>query len=102
MAANFKISPHRSHGELQLELIGDFDGTSACQLLNTLGESCGFSKVLIDTKRLRKIYPFGIDTFQKNLYRLKDRDLFLVFRGNQAPRIAPEVNGCFPVIVRKE
>ena len=54
MAANFKISPRRSHGELQLELIGDFDGTSACQLLNTLGETCGFSKVLIDTKRLRK------------------------------------------------
>ena len=69
----------------------NFDGTSACELLNVLKESPRtFLKISIDTRGLRHIYPFGVDTFQKNLYRLKDRPFRLEFIGENATRLAPE------------
>ena len=44
MASNFTISVHRNSDQLDLRLMGDFDGTSACELLNALeknGDSVG-------------------------------------------------------------
>lgn len=93
MAANFKIAIHRMSASLELELAGDFDGTSACELLNVLNEECdGVDRVLVDTGSLREIYPFGIDTFQNNLYRLKEKPIRLVFAGKNAMCLAPERN----------
>lgn len=96
MAANFKIAIHRMNGSLEIELAGDFDGTSACELLNVLNEKCdGVDRVLVDTSGLKEIYPFGLDTFQNNLYRLKEKPIRLVFTGEHATRIAPERNKFF-------
>jgi anti-anti-sigma regulatory factor len=96
MAANFKIAIHRMNASLELELAGDFDGTSACELLNVLNEKCdGVDRVLVDTSGLKEIYPFGLDTFQNNLYRLKEKPIRLVFTGENATRIAPERNKFF-------
>jgi len=36
MAANFRISVHRSSDSLHMKLMGDFDGSSAWELLNVL------------------------------------------------------------------
>ncbi len=36
MSANFRISMHRNSENLHLKLMGDFDGSSACELLNVL------------------------------------------------------------------
>ena len=96
MASNFKISAHRNSGNLYLKLVGDFDGTSACELLNVMKKECqGAERVFIDTSGLVKIYPFGHDTFQNNLYVLKDRSIRLVFTGKNATEMAPEWNKFF-------
>jgi hypothetical protein len=96
MAANFTIAIHRMSAGLELKLAGDFDGTSACELLNVLKEKCdGVDSVLVNTTRLKDIYPFGQDTFQKNLYMLKGKPIRLVFTGKHATSIAPERNQFF-------
>jgi len=93
MAANFRIAIHRVSAGLELKLAGDFDGTSACELLNVLKEKCdGVDRVLVNTNRLRRIYPFGLDTFQNNLYRLKKKAIRLVFTGKKGMSLAPERN----------
>ncbi len=96
MASNFKISIHRNSNSLDLKLMGDFDGTSACELLNAMKENCdGVARVLVNTSGLKDIYPFGQDTFQNSLYLLKDRAFRLVFTGENAGSIAPERNKFF-------
>ena len=96
MASNFKIFIHRKKGKMNLKLVGDFDGTSACELLNALKDNRGETvKVVVDTSRLRGIYPFGLDTFQNNPYLLKDQPFRLVFVGENAACIAPERNRFF-------
>jgi len=91
MASNFKIIFHRNSDNLHLTLVGDFDGTSACELLNALKEKCnGVHRVFINTSRLKEIYPFGQDTFQNNLYLLKPQRIPFEFTGKNATQIAPE------------
>jgi len=91
MALNFRMSVQRNYGSLNLRLIGDFDGTSAYELLNVLAERCdGIGKAVIDTNGLQRVYPFGVDTFHKNLHILKGAPSGLVFTGEKAVEIAPE------------
>jgi len=91
MASNFRISTRRKQQTMELKLTGDFDGTSADELLHLLGKDTrGINRVLVDTRYVRRVYDFGADTFQKNLYRLKRLSLQLVFTGDKADLIAPE------------
>lgn len=91
MAKNFRISTHRNDENLHLKLMGDFDGTSAFELLNVLkGKSDRTSKVFIHTSGLRNIYPFGLNVFHNNLNVLKGKLAELVFTGENASRLAPE------------
>jgi hypothetical protein len=92
MASNFRISVHRDSNNLELKLAGDFDGTSACELLNVLKDKCddGVDTVAVNTSNLKDVYPFGRDTFQRNLYTLKGRRKRLAFTGRKANSIAPE------------
>jgi len=56
MAANFRIAIHRRRAGLELKLAGDFDGMSACELLNVLKEKCdGVDSVVVNTSRLKDI-----------------------------------------------
>ena len=96
MASNFKVFVSRKRDRLDIRLVGDFDGTSACELLNILKDNCnGVVRVLVNTNGLKEIYPFGQDTFQNNLYLLKDQPFRLVFTGEKATSIAPEHNRFF-------
>ena len=91
MASNFRIISSRKQRTMELKLTGDFDGTSADELLYMLGKDTkGIKRVLVDTKNVRRVYDFGRNTFQKNLYRLKMLPLQLVFIGDKADQIAPE------------
>ncbi len=66
MASNFRISIYRNSNRQELNHTGDFDGTSACELFNILSEkSDGVDRVLLNTSRLRRICPLGIDTLKK-------------------------------------
>lgn len=68
MANNFKLLSNRIRNRIRLNLSGDFDGSSAWELLNTLKNySYDSYHILIDTNRLSTIHPFGIEVFKKNL-----------------------------------
>ncbi len=91
MASNFKILVHRNSHRLHLVMRGDFDGTSAHELIHTLRENyLGQDKVFLHTSRLSQVDPFGVETFAKNLSMLDIGRKNLVFTGDYAAQIAPE------------
>lgn len=95
MASNFKIISHRSNETLHLKLIGDFDGSSAWQLLNLLKKSSnGFHRIIIHTSCLNNIYPFVLHTFHQILSDLKGDQIRLLFTGEKANQISPEKDLC--------
>ena len=99
MAANFKIFVHKNSENLHLKLIGDFDGSSAHELLNVLKSNCiGASKVFIHTSCLKRIYPFGREIFHKKLEALNKRSVSVLFTGEEAQQLAPENNKFFQVM----
>ena len=67
MASNFKISISQKDNNLHLDLLGDFDGSSASELIHvTRANSVGVSQVNIHTDNLSgRIHPFGQDIFNK-------------------------------------
>jgi anti-anti-sigma regulatory factor len=90
MATNFRISAHRNGEDLHLKLVGDFDGTSAHELLDVLRKRADHaSRVFIHTGSLRDIYPFGLNVFHANLDVLKGRSVRFVFTGENAPQFEP-------------
>jgi len=90
MASNFHIFRHRTRDSLHLKLEGDFDGSSALELINTLEEySAGFHQIFIDTNDLKTIHPFGRDVFQKNLGRFNKILNSLIFIGANEHKIIP-------------
>ena len=68
MASNFQISYNKQSTGMLLKLYGDFDATSAYELIEVLKKrSSDTSKIIIQTERLKNIYPFGLDVFRKSL-----------------------------------
>jgi hypothetical protein len=93
MASNFRITTVCRRKSIEFRLQGDFDGTSACELLNALQDKGGRTgRVVVDTSRLRRVYPFGQETFCNRLYLLKHLPIRLTFTGDKAGCIAPERN----------
>jgi hypothetical protein len=90
MASNFRVLIHRNGDNLHLKLIGDFDTTSASQLieiLTRLGRNS--SRIFIHTATLSEIHPFGARMFREDLAsRMTDPDP-LVFTGDGAASLAP-------------
>jgi stage II sporulation protein AA (anti-sigma F factor antagonist) len=72
MAKNFRVSSQRGNDRsLCLKLYGDFDATSACELIDILKESLQTChRVSIDTDGLRSVAPFGLDVFVPKVSRL--------------------------------
>jgi len=90
MAHNFKISTHRTIDNLYVRLIGDFDGSSAFELLNALRENLNSAKfILIDTYNLKEVYPFGREVFYYNFLRIKNQRIRIRFVGPNALNMAP-------------
>lgn len=95
MASKFKISSHQNGDNLHLMLIGDFDGSSAWELINVLKKITNdVFKVIIHTNSLKCIYSFDRDTFRRNLSDMNSRSFNLLFTGENASEIAPEKNLC--------
>ena len=85
MATNFKIGTHRNDENLHLKLKGDFDGTSAHELLDVVRKSAArTSRIFIHTGSLRDIHPFGLTVFRSNLDVLRGQFAELVFTGEKA------------------
>ena len=90
MAQNFKISTHRTIDNLYIRLMGDFDGSSAFELLNALCENLNSTKsILIDTYNLKKVYPFGREVFYYNFLNIRKQPTRIRFVGPNALQLAP-------------
>ena len=89
MASNFRIFLHETRDSLHLKLDGDFDGSSAHELFNTLKKhGVGFHQVFIDTNDLKTIDPFGRDVFQKKLSSFNKQLKNLIFIGENGHKIS--------------
>jgi ABC-type transporter Mla MlaB component len=88
MAHNFKIKLHKKAENMHIHLMGDFDGNSALELVNSIKDNVKNSQIIkIDTKELKKIYPFGQVVFNRNLTNIKDRQTRIEFTGKNASQI---------------
>lgn len=92
MASNFKILIHRNDDNLHFKLMGDFDGSSAFELINALKAHYGEAgNVVINTCGLSSIHPFGLVVFQKNC-PIDNLSCGLTFTGKHRDTIAPQGN----------
>lgn len=89
MAMNFRIVQLKNKNSIHLNLDGDFDGTSAHELINAL-KSCAAAaqKVVIHTNGLKLVHPFGMIVLQRNLSGLGVRRRNLVFVGHHGRRLS--------------
>ncbi len=73
MAVNFRIaSKELDTQSTALKLFGDFDGSSAWELINALNDNTREAgKIAINTDGLRAINPFGLDVYLPNMSKLK-------------------------------
>ena len=84
MASNFNIHHNLKNDNLYIELKGDFDGSSAMQLLHYLGNSLsGVKKIYINTDRFGHIGSFGRRIFRNNLPIRKGISLNIIFKGEK-------------------
>jgi hypothetical protein len=91
MACNFKIIVHKNSDNLHLKLAGDFDGSSALQLINSLKTRKNrTSRVFIHTSSLTDIYPFGKNVFENGLDSLEGQVTSFVFTGEKANQLIPK------------
>jgi len=90
MASNFQIFSYKTKDSLHLKLAGDFDGSSAHELINKLLEhGVGCYQIFIDTNDLKTIHPFGRAVFQKNFSILNKKLSNLIFIGENGHKISP-------------
>lgn len=88
MASNFKIYCHLNSENLHLKLMGDFDGSSAHELINTLAKYNGNTRrIFIHTCALSSVHPFGLNVFQKS-NSIKKLSNNLTFTGEYGETIA--------------
>ncbi len=74
MAVNFRVRTKEvSNQSLALQLFGDFDASSAFELINILDESVKKSRRLaINTDGLKTVYEFGINVFLPQMFKLNN------------------------------
>jgi hypothetical protein len=89
MASNFRIYCHQSRDNLHLKLTGDFDGSSAYELINLLKNYGGIARrIFIHTCFLSSVCSFGLDVFQKSR-TIKKLSRILTFTGEYGNKLAP-------------
>ena len=85
MATNFKILRTKSKNQVQLNLAGDFDGSSAFALVNEINLTVGDDEeVVVDTSGLRNLHPFGLSTFRCHFHPTEDLEKRISFQGAKA------------------
>jgi hypothetical protein len=83
MAKYFKILQHKDKECLHLKLRGDFDGSSAFELINALKKTGSVSKIYIHAERLKTIYTFGSEVFEKHMNEIKGPLKKILFTGKK-------------------
>jgi hypothetical protein len=89
MSSNFKILIHKKDDNLHMKLVGDFDGTSAHQLLNHIRKfHRKFPTIFVHTNCLKELIPFGVGVFNSLLRDLDRNRIRLVFTGEYATQFS--------------
>lgn len=89
MASNFGITIDRNGDGFGLKLAGDFDATSAYELIYAIKNLPEETiKVFIYTNGLKNIYPFGLDVFHRNISYRNGQTTNIVFAGNHASQLS--------------
>jgi hypothetical protein len=79
---------HETSDTLHLSLWGDFDGSSALELINILKANWRRTdRISINTGSLSAIHPFGRQVFNHNFSKLKDHQNDVSFIGKNADQI---------------
>ncbi len=90
MSIHFQVTFRKNNGNLHVSPKGDFDGSSAWELVNLLQEQYeGTGRVFINTKNLRKVCSFGCRTFKCNIHLSRVPVNQLFFKGEKGFEIAP-------------
>jgi hypothetical protein len=90
MASNFGISVDKNSDGFGLKLAGDFDATSAYELIYAIKKlPDDILKISIHTDGLKNIFPFGLDVFHRNMSPLDGQSKKMVFTGNKASHLSP-------------
>ena len=90
MASNFGIVIDKNSDGFSLKLVGDFDATSAYELINAIKKVPEDTlKLYIYTNGLKTIHPFGLDIFHKFMRSFNNQSAKIVFTGNNASHLSP-------------
>ena len=98
MASNFGIAIDKNSDGFGLKLAGDFDATSAYELIHAikkLPEETG--KIFIHTNGLKTIYPFGLKVFCRLMGSLNGQSTKIVFKGNKSLTVI--LGECLPDVL---
>jgi anti-anti-sigma factor len=91
MASNFHIEVDQTRDAYNLKLKGDFDATSAYELIYAIKKlPAETEKISIHTDGLKNIYPFGLDVFQRSAQSLNGRFAKIVLAGPNVSRLPLE------------
>jgi len=90
MASNFGISVDKMSDGFGLKLEGDFDATSAYELIYAIKKLPEKTvKLYIYTNGLKTIHPFGLDIFHKFMRSLNGQSAKILFTGRKASQLSP-------------
>lgn len=82
MSSKFQIVTTLENDALHLQMLGEFDGSAACDLIRKLEEGHSTaSQVLVDTTHLCSVHPFGKSVFDHRIGRLSKTTPGLLFVG---------------------
>jgi hypothetical protein len=92
MASNFGLAIDRNSDGFGLQLAGDFDGTSAYELIYAIKKLPEDTiKLYIYTNGLKTIHPFGLDIFHKFMRSFNGQSAKIVFTGRNASQLSPGI-----------
>lgn len=94
--AKCKISTQQQADSLHLNLSGEFDDVSICELIDVLKDNCvDGHQVIIHTDSLKNVSVSGIgrDVFQRNMNTFNDNSVDIKFMSGNGDR--PEAFGCY-------
>ena len=88
MSRNFKVETRYDRDAVHLRLAGEFDGSSACELLNTLNKLARVAKrVVVDTTSLTTVHDFGRGIFERRFIDNSQGPCQVVLEGDKTGRL---------------
>lgn len=100
MSANFKMNTSQSEKDLNIDLIGDFDGSSACELINTItAKDMGTGSIILNTNRLGNVISFGRILFDNLIGTNGIRRQRILIKGKKCDLM--KIDGCGQIVCSK-